>query len=485
MAHDTLFNHSIDYTHINDEERVHVSVAIGLSSFSFLVALVPIFVYLCHRERKLIWSHYNNLIIGCILVQLLQTAARMTASIVLLMEQMDETLCKGFSALEASFDTSCLVLLLGFYYSLMAVRWNPIRFIIQTLCVSCCGSDRTYQRLRHFAWFIGASGVAAVTGYFTVNEDTRFGFVLGWCTGYGSSWVFMLTNLAPLVLLVTAAVLTMFSLRCCVNADGGKGIAQELTWRGHWTIYVRFFAVIVFFLAAIVSTVVLHFLFVNDPDRRQKSFSYLPVVILTVWPAILSITFLLTEGILHYVGQTYCGVAVDGRRHYGGETPEAKGLDAPSAVYSSPHFSLPNMGPRRDSYGGMSSSASPRAAYHADASKASPRADVESNCGAPILTGGINNFTAAVNALLSLENIGQMGRYQTMQEQEAEDERLGVERRDTICSRIESTVYDGHSMRGDTRDDGRYSEIDDTRYQSASLADGFTPPARSLPPYSR
>ncbi|CUI14917.1 membrane-associated protein, putative [Bodo saltans] len=169
----------------------------------------------------------------------------------LLTETMDSTKCKGFSALDASFDTSCLVLLLGFYYSLMAVRWNPIRSILRTLCESCCGSDRTYQHVRHFGWFLGASGVAAATGYFTATDDTQFGFMLGWCTGFGSSWIFAVTNLAPLVLLVTTAVLTMLALRCCVSADGGKGIAQELTWKGHWTVYVRFFAVIVFFLAAI------------------------------------------------------------------------------------------------------------------------------------------------------------------------------------------------------------------------------------------
>ncbi|CUI14916.1 membrane-associated protein, putative [Bodo saltans] len=117
------FNRLLNFTDLNDDERVHISVSIGLSGFSFLVALMPIYIYLCHRERSLIWSHYNNLIIGCILMQLLQTAARITASIMLLTETMDSTKCKGFSALDASFDTSCLVLLLGFYYSLMAVRW--------------------------------------------------------------------------------------------------------------------------------------------------------------------------------------------------------------------------------------------------------------------------------------------------------------------------------------------------------------------------
>ncbi|CUG89169.1 membrane-associated protein, putative, partial [Bodo saltans] len=49
------FNRLLNFTDLNDDERVHISVSIGLSGFSFLVALVPIYIYLCHRERSLIW----------------------------------------------------------------------------------------------------------------------------------------------------------------------------------------------------------------------------------------------------------------------------------------------------------------------------------------------------------------------------------------------------------------------------------------------
>lgn len=298
---------------LTDNLKIRCTLVLSSSGLSLLSALLVYYIYFRHFTYKVhLRSQFNNLIVGSILLEAVQSVQRIIAASALLTGTMDPGLCNTLGGFEIFFNMASMVLIIGFYYSLLALRYNPLRWLIVQLITSS-----TFESVRKYIWYAVAavlSTVVTIIGFLMLHHErpkgTLFGASYGFCTiprnsdpGSDSAYnrLIFLDIAAPTMILLLVGIGSFIALRVRVSAISG------LSFRQAFPLYVRFFTIIVYIIVvnSINSVAVLA---ENDITTATTAVS----ITVPLYGFVLSMSFLVSEGLLlHALRLLFCGVYDD------------------------------------------------------------------------------------------------------------------------------------------------------------------------------
>ena len=279
---------------VDDDLRARCWIGVFGSVTSVSIIVATLAVYFRHPYYKeSLRENFNTMTALACAWHLVVSGSRIVSSGALLTGQMTEDLCVITGALNVCADSAGLVMLLGFYWSLLSLRLSVLRRLYQCIVPQ--------EWSQHFgvalAVMISASlgSASAVLTVFSGSKikdtATPFGIQLGWCAGGVNPALFWLSHGVSLALLVATSFGCFIALRC----DGclGLRIRQRLTCTQHWPLYARFFGVVGIALSLYSLLFLIHSVGTDLPH-------YLTVcaIIGSLWSAGIAILFLFTEGVL-------------------------------------------------------------------------------------------------------------------------------------------------------------------------------------------
>ncbi len=301
---------------LGDHTSTRAVAVVATSSFSCLLGLLVCYVYFWHSQyRAYLRSLYNNLIVGSIVLQLVQGACRIVAAATLLSGGMKPWLCDALGGVDIFMNIGCIVLVLGFYYSLLALRYNPLRTLLLA-CMPLTAADAA----RRYMWFVlaavaGAAVVVAGVVLLQRNKDEHpfsgqeslFGTEHGYCsipfsknpgTDSFSQLLYILDVSGPTTVMIVLSIASFFALRARVSNIKGMSFDQAVS------VYIRFFSFVGYFLLLSVSQTVAY-------HTRLESFEtilMISAVSSSLALGVLSLSFLVSERLLfRAVSHLLCG----------------------------------------------------------------------------------------------------------------------------------------------------------------------------------
>ena len=282
-------------------DHIRCICVIFFSSFSCVLGLVVCYVYFYHSHyRTYLRSLFNSLVVGAIVLQLVQAVCRIVAAGTLLSGAMQPWLCDALGGLEVFLNIAVLTMMMGFYYCVMALRYNPLRALLLL-----CMSYNTFEAARLYVWYVASFvvGLLLMTLSFVSlhkgrsTSETYFGIEYGYCAipvkinpsdPYDSAQrLFYLDIVAPTSLLMLVSVASFVALRLRVSNMSGMTLGQS------WPVYVRFFTINVYFLLT---------LFVSTPfqvaSETTTNIKTAASVSTSLFLGVVSLSFLISERLL-------------------------------------------------------------------------------------------------------------------------------------------------------------------------------------------
>lgn len=229
----------------SDGIRLRCAICITGSTLSSVSSVFAVYHFVV-APTTIRSSPFNGLVIAAIMLQGLQGVQRILTSSLILSNSISAELCNIFGVANTFIDVTTAILMVGFYYKLLALR------------IPLCSEITRWMNsplLAHFAeryFFIVFSilwgTLIAVWGTLSATQEPTgalFASQLGWCqlefhrSGHFTS-VFVWGIAFPAVIEISFALASFVSLRCL-------GLSMErVTLRKYWPIYVRWCAIIVF-----------------------------------------------------------------------------------------------------------------------------------------------------------------------------------------------------------------------------------------------
>jgi hypothetical protein len=245
---------------MTDALRAKCILVVVFSCCSCLLGLLVCYVYFAHSHyRVYLRSMYNNLVVGAIVLQLGQALCRIVAAGTLLAGGMHPWLCDALGGIEVFCNLAVVVLVIGFYYIVMALRYNPLRALLLL-----CMSHDTFQEARQYVWYVVSLvlGVAIMALSFVMLGNARrpgqlsyFSTEFGFCgipvkmgdeQTNTAQHLLLLDYILPTMLLVIVSIASFVALRLRVSNMKGMTLQQS------WPLYVRFFTMNVYFAVIFV-----------------------------------------------------------------------------------------------------------------------------------------------------------------------------------------------------------------------------------------
>ena len=274
-------------------------LALCSASVSLIIGAVTIYVYYFHYQHRVhLRSHYNNILVTAVLLLTLQSVQRVIASATLINDGMTGWFCDICGGLDIFLNAASLTCIVGFYYTIMALRYNPLRSVI----VQCFGmSQSTYETIyRHFWYVIAAlysTGLTTAALVMLLKRQTpgrpsMFAVRLGYCSIQHDTDLddtfFLVESGIPLTALVVMSVASYAAIRSHISQLRG------LSWQQSWPIYVRFFS-INFFLLLMIAFIG-YSESVSSDGPTTLAFE---AVTTPLWCAWIGLSFLVSEGIVY------------------------------------------------------------------------------------------------------------------------------------------------------------------------------------------
>jgi hypothetical protein len=274
----------------DDDFRMRCGVALVGCSLSVAASVFAGYFYFFHSASASLRSDVNRLVMAAVILQGLQGLQRTVASSYLLADKMSVGLCNITGVANTFLDVASATMIVGFYYKLLTVRlplWTPVTRRIGV---------RTSHVIEKYFWFVLALVFGCSMSIMSlVTSDAQlsgayFASDLGWCQlpfrKDGNLTALFAWGIGfPAVIQMTLAIASFMSMRCIM------GDTEQVTWKLHWAIYVRWCGIIVFNTAAYgVASIGL----ANRENPRMV------VLEMCMWPfagVVYAILFLVTEQI--------------------------------------------------------------------------------------------------------------------------------------------------------------------------------------------
>jgi hypothetical protein len=247
---------------VDDAVRFRAILAISCASVSLLVGALCVYIYYFHPQHRVhLRSQFNNVLLVAITLLTCQTAPRIVSSAALLGDFMTPVLCDVCGGIDVFLTSASLMCVVGFYYTIMALRYNPIRF----LTVRLMGlAPSAYELANRYFWYAVALVYASTLTGVSISvlfkrmdnnnatvavESSRkslFDVSLGYCSiqrdsDMGNTY-FLVSAAIPTSLLMLMSVLSYLAIRHSVLQ------LRTISWNQSWPIYVRFFSINFFLL---------------------------------------------------------------------------------------------------------------------------------------------------------------------------------------------------------------------------------------------
>ena len=288
---------------LDSDHRLRCTLVVTISLVSIGLALVVCYAYFLHSHyRNYLRSLYNNLVVGSIVVQIFQAICRVIAAATLLSGSMKPWLCNALGGIDVFVNIASLIMIIGFYYCLMALRYNPLRSLMMFFM-----SSERFDSTRRVVWYFVAFAcgmVVMVLAYVWLSTISRppgrvsyFGTDIGYCSipfnqnlnqNNTLQRIYLLDISGPTSVLILLSIGSFIALRVRVSNMKGMSFQQS------WPVYVRFFTIILYFvLLAVVQT--------TAYESKVESTQDIMLVASITYPltlAILSLSFLVSEGLL-------------------------------------------------------------------------------------------------------------------------------------------------------------------------------------------
>jgi hypothetical protein len=230
-------------------------LTLGASGISLTSALLILHVYFLHAHLpSLLRSSFNNVLVWAILMQGLQSAQRMAAASMLLSQSMTSVGCNILGSANVFLDIASQVLIVGFYYRLASLRRNPFLFILRHFEPKTSNFVRQYA-LFALAGLMGTCGVMLALAMLPMSKSTPgciYETYYGWCSlpspnrsGGSADLVFFLEVIVLAVIIASVSIASFISFRL--------QFWRSFECSQHWTVVVRWSAIIFFMIAAYFS----------------------------------------------------------------------------------------------------------------------------------------------------------------------------------------------------------------------------------------
>lgn len=206
--------------------------------------------------------------VGSIVVQVVQSACRAVAAATLLAGRMETWLCNGLGGLDVFLNVACIILVIGFFYTLIALRYNPLRY-----CLLSIFSLEFVSFFQMYWWYLfsAVSGAAVTVATFLALNKAKeehlfcgqrclFGTLLGYCglpfhydVNNYSQVLYVVDVSAPTTVMIVMSIGSFLALRARVQ------IMKSMSFEQSVILYVRFFSYNGYFLRlSVVQTVAYH-----------------------------------------------------------------------------------------------------------------------------------------------------------------------------------------------------------------------------------
>jgi hypothetical protein len=280
-------------------------LVLAVSSFSIICGFLVCHAYFWHSFLRIsLRSHYNNLVVGCIVVLIVQEIFRACAAALLLGGWMRPWLCNVLGAVEVFTFVASYFLIYGFYYAIMALRYNPLRSMMLLIM-----SPERHDEVRWYVWFVVAAVAGAAMTIASVVavsrsdlspeqitlSETHFGFC--YVPHQAPENAEKYSSVVQMVLderIVPASILLLLSLGSFVALRMRVLQIKSMSFQQLWPVYVRFFGIVLFFVLTKSIQIVLF-------ATCQETMHTVELVSAVTFPltlGILSLIFLVSERIL-------------------------------------------------------------------------------------------------------------------------------------------------------------------------------------------
>ena len=267
-----------------------------------LVNLPIMTIVLCvYHTRPQLKTHFNNLIVVTIVLMTLPSLTRLASAAMLLADSSVSRLaCDVFGIVEVFFTGASFTTLIAFYYSIMTLRWNPLRRVLKKVTSM---DDEAIERTRGLIWFVLAcvvgTAVTIVSTYLLYRDDGTtsarigyFGYTAGFCSIPNPhntlEWLILAIDyFVPLIILVLLGLCGYCALRFQARRIAGWTLRQS------WPVYLRFFGIAAYLALLAIITVVAAAQ--TNNDTLAQTFA---MVVTVSFSSFMSIMFLLTERML-------------------------------------------------------------------------------------------------------------------------------------------------------------------------------------------
>ena len=273
------------------EVQLNCTIALATSTMSLIFVFGSVYIYYFNTFFRLrLNNNFNSLIIGAMIFQAFATIEKCISCIISLNSHMEELRCNATGAIEHFFDSFSLILLVGFFYKLMALRFSPF----QVLCRPRVSLEMQLFMERYGFFFVAfAYSVAAIIFSFQTLTLGRYGSYYkrhyGWCSLVSSDEGQLAVSLwAPSAIVVVMALASFLVLRFYYSNAGPS--SGNLSFALHSAVYLRYGGIVLFLLATQLVSLITSGETIGAVRARTVISAILPL-----WPMLLSIVFLASE----------------------------------------------------------------------------------------------------------------------------------------------------------------------------------------------